>query len=65
MSFYGSPRHLQLAGNLSIITTLQKQLDDLLLAWSQPNGLFLHSVPPFFCIAVHMTPRAAESFQIP
>ncbi len=46
MSFNGSPGHLQLACNFSVITTLQKQLDNLLFAWAQPNRLFLHSIPP-------------------
>jgi hypothetical protein len=47
MSFHRSPRHLQLAGNFSVVTTLQKQLDDLLFTWAQPNRLFLHRFPPF------------------
>src|ERR1700730_1599657 len=47
MSLYGSPRHFQLTCNFRVITTLQKQLDDLLFAWAQPNSLFLHRFPPF------------------
>jgi hypothetical protein len=34
MSFYGSARHLELAGNLGVVTALQKQFDDLLFARS-------------------------------
>jgi len=34
MSLHGSACHVELAGNLGIITALQKQLDDLLFAWS-------------------------------
>jgi len=34
MGFHGSARHLELAGNLGIITALQKQFDDLLFARS-------------------------------
>jgi hypothetical protein len=34
MSFHGSARHFELAGNLGVITTLQKQLDNLLFARS-------------------------------
>jgi hypothetical protein len=34
MGFHGSACHLQLAGNLGIITALQKQFDDLLFARS-------------------------------
>jgi hypothetical protein len=42
MSFYSSPCHLELTGNLGIVATLQKQFDDLLFAWPQPNRLFHH-----------------------
>jgi hypothetical protein len=48
MSFDGSPRHLKLAGDLGVVTTLQKQFDDLLFARAQPNSLLLHPNPPFF-----------------
>jgi hypothetical protein len=34
MSLHGSARHLELAGNLGVITSLQKQFDDLLFARS-------------------------------
>jgi hypothetical protein len=34
MSLHGSARHLELAGNLGIVTALQKQFDDLLFARS-------------------------------
>jgi hypothetical protein len=30
MSLDGAPRHLELSGNLSVVTSLQKQLDNLL-----------------------------------
>jgi hypothetical protein len=43
MSFDGSARHFELAGNFGIVAALQKQFDDLLLAWSQPNRLLRHS----------------------
>jgi hypothetical protein len=43
MSFHGSARHLELAGNFGIVAALQKQFDNLLLAWSQPNRLLRHS----------------------
>jgi len=42
--FYRSPRHLQLAGDFSIVTALQEQLYDLLFARSQPDGLLCHSL---------------------
>jgi hypothetical protein len=31
MSLHGSARHLELAGNLGVVTALQKQFDNLLL----------------------------------
>jgi hypothetical protein len=34
MSFHGSARHLELAGDLGIVTALQKQFDDLLFSRS-------------------------------
>ena len=45
MGFHGAPRHLELSGNLGIITTLQKQFDDLLFAGTQPNSLLHHPIP--------------------
>jgi hypothetical protein len=48
MSFNGPPGHFQLTCNLGIIATLQKQFDNLLFAWAQPNSLFLHRSPLFF-----------------
>lgn len=51
MGFYRSPRHIQLGGNLGIVTTLQEQVNDLLFARTEPNSLFLHLVPPFcYCL---------------
>jgi len=34
MSFYGSTRHLELAGDFGIVTALQKQFDNLLFSRS-------------------------------
>jgi len=42
MGFYGAPRHVELAGDLGVIATLQKQFDNLPFARPQPNGLLLH-----------------------
>jgi hypothetical protein len=42
MGLDGSPSHLELAGNLVIVATLQEQLDDLLLSMAQTDGLFAH-----------------------
>jgi len=50
MGFYRSSRHIELGGNLGIVTTLQKQVNDLLFAWTEPNSLFLHLVPLFLGI---------------
>ena len=51
MSFHSSPRHLELSGNLCVVTTLQKQLDNLLFAGTEPNSLLIHPIPPLDCIA--------------
>jgi hypothetical protein len=45
VSLYGSARHLELAGDLGVVTTLQKQFDDLLFARSKPNALLVHHFP--------------------
>jgi hypothetical protein len=45
MSFHGSARHFELAGNFGVVTALQKQFDDLLFARSKPNGLLDHHSP--------------------
>jgi hypothetical protein len=42
MSLHGSACHIELAGNLSVVTTLQKQFHDLLFARSQMNGSLYH-----------------------
>lgn len=34
MSLDGSPRHLELAGDLGVVAALQKQFDNLLLTWT-------------------------------
>jgi hypothetical protein len=46
MSLYSSPSHLELASDLGVVTTLQKQFNDLLFARTEPNGLLLHPNPP-------------------
>jgi hypothetical protein len=45
MSLHGSARHVELAGDFGVVTALQKQLDDLLFARSEPNGLLRHHYP--------------------
>jgi hypothetical protein len=46
MSLNSAPRHFELAGDLGVVTTLQKQFNDLLFARTEPNGLLLHHTPP-------------------
>ena len=51
MGFYGSHCHLELGGNFGVVTTLQKQFNNLLFARTEPfaftgpNGLLLHLIP--------------------
>jgi hypothetical protein len=51
MGFHRTPGHVELHGNLGVVTALQKQFDNLLFAWTEPNSLLLHPIPPPFCIA--------------
>jgi hypothetical protein len=44
MGFYGSPCHLEFGGDFGVVTTLQKQFNNLLLARTEPNGLFIHLI---------------------
>jgi hypothetical protein len=46
MSFHGSPRHIELGGDFGVVAALQKQVHDLLFAWTEPNSLLLHSISP-------------------
>jgi hypothetical protein len=46
MGFYGSHCHLELGGDFGVVTTLQKQFNNLLFARTEPNGLLLHLIPP-------------------
>jgi hypothetical protein len=46
MSFYRSPRHFELAGDFGVVASLQKQFNDLLFAWAEPNSLLLHPFLP-------------------
>jgi hypothetical protein len=65
MGFHGAPRHLELSGNLGIITTLQKQFDNLLFARTQPNSLLHHPIPLYesiLYIAFANTRRTTEAF---
>jgi hypothetical protein len=45
MCFYRSARHVQLTRDFGVVAPLQKQLDDLLFARAEPNGLFPHQFP--------------------
>jgi hypothetical protein len=47
MGLYCSAGHFELASYFGVVTSLQKQFDDLLFARTQPNGLLSHQYPPF------------------
>jgi len=64
MSLHCSTRHVELARDFRIVTTLQKQFDDLLLAWAKPNGLIFHSGPPSFLETPSPVIGAAELSRI-
>src|SRR5580704_5369294 len=50
MRLHGSASHLELAGDLGVVTALQKQFNNLLLARSQPDRLLRHHYPLVFWI---------------
>ena len=56
MCLHSAPRHFQLAGNFSVVTSLQKQVHDLLFARTEPNSLLLHSTLPFLNFLVYGSP---------
>ncbi len=45
MCFDGATGHFQLFGNFRVVTPLQKQFHDLLLARTEPNVLLSHATP--------------------
>jgi len=59
MGFHGSPRHVELSGDFGVVTALQKQFDNLLFAWAEPNSLLLHPNPPP-CFWIALRPRKAS-----
>jgi len=64
MGFHSSPRHVELSGNLGIVTTLQKQFDNLLFAWTEPNSLILHPIPPLLASPPPKSWCVAKPYQI-
>jgi hypothetical protein len=50
MRFHGATRHFQLARDFGVVTALQKQFNDLLFAWAEPNGLFIHYPSPLLSV---------------
>ena len=65
MRFHSAPRHIELRRNLGVVTTLQKQFDNLLFAWTQPNSLVLHPIPLLFASPHAHSWCAAQPYQIP
>jgi hypothetical protein len=61
MGFYGSHCHLELGGDCGVVTTLQKQFNNLLFARTEPNGLLLHLVPPL-SVLMHRTTSATSHY---
>jgi hypothetical protein len=45
MGLDGAPGHLELLSDFCVVTALQQQIGDLLLAWAEPNRRFLHRFP--------------------
>jgi hypothetical protein len=45
VSFYGAPRHLELAGNFGVVAALQKQLNNLLFPRTETYFLLRDQIP--------------------
>ena len=44
MGLDGAFRHVQIAGDFGVVTSLEKQIDNLLFPAPQPAGLFVHAL---------------------
>ena len=64
MSLHGTPSHVELAGDLGIVASLQKQFDNLLFARPQPNSLILHQLPLFVVLCFPWPGEQHGSFPI-
>jgi len=42
MCFDGASGYFELSRDLRVVTALHQQIGNLLLSWTQPNGLFFH-----------------------
>jgi hypothetical protein len=61
VGFHSSTSHLELAGNLGVIASLQQQFYDLLFARTEPDSLLLHpSLPVFWILPVARIRRTAN-----
>ncbi len=49
MSFDGSLGYVQIASDFRVITSLQKQIDDLLFPWSHLSEFFFHALHLMDC----------------
>jgi len=58
MGLHRATRHLELAGNLRVVTPLQEEFDNLLFPRTQPNGLLLHQTSPLFWHRLSRQPGA-------
>jgi hypothetical protein len=65
MRFYGSARHIQLAGDFGVVAALQEQFHNLLLARAEPNGLFPHHSPCFLASSPSPEMGSANGSRIP
>ncbi|HXW89823.1 MAG TPA: hypothetical protein VEK33_04685 [Terriglobales bacterium] len=66
MGLDGAPGHVQLFGNFRIVATFEQQIGDLLLAWTQVNGLDFHDLSSWFDrIALRRLSSSGESHSTP
>jgi hypothetical protein len=69
MSLHGSPRHVQLSGDLRVIATLKQQFSDLPLPRTHSDRFVFHPIPPSAALAKVLAAALwktwAASFQLP
>ncbi len=62
MGLDGASGHVQLSGNFRIVATFEQQIRNLLLSWTQVNGLNFHDLSSWFDrIALRRLSSSGES----
>ncbi|HXX27264.1 MAG TPA: hypothetical protein VEI99_02305 [Terriglobales bacterium] len=65
MGLHSASGHFQLFGNFRIVTAFEQQIGDLLLAWTQVNGLDFHDQSSWFENRLEAVEFLVERAKIP